>query len=46
MFKKFQSYLIRITTDLIQILQANKPLSTENVVSLSQVYDEEKKLVV
>ena len=46
MFKTFQTYLIRITTDLVQILQANKPLSTENVVSLSQVYDEEKKLVV
>ena len=29
MFKTFQTYLIRITTDLVQILQANKPLSTE-----------------
>ena len=46
MFKKFQTYLIRITTDLVQILQANKPLSTDNVVSLSQVYDGGKKLVV
>ena len=40
MFIEFQTYIMKLTNELVQSLQANKQPSSTNVDILSQIYDE------
>ena len=40
MFIEFQTYIMKLTNELEQSLQANKQPSSTNVDILSQIYDE------
>lgn len=39
MFKEFQTYLMRTTTEIVQNLQTNKPQPMNNIARLSHIYD-------